>query len=199
MKQGTPDPAGKIPFVIRALLPRHGVYFTAWQVNRQEVDRFCGLFQAVWRRLPLGVRRSILDLWRSQVEVYRWTKRPTGHPKATGWPPKYAAAHLIGGPWRTSRAMGTTSLGGLEMTFEARFINEWAPLVAQLMAHELAHVFQHAAGYRERMTTRQCEADAHRLQAEWGFFFGRAGHVSAGQAANALAAGNEIEPHRAEA
>ena len=189
-------------FMIGPLLPRHRIYFCAWLATHEDADRFSSLFRAVWRRLPRDVRREILALWRSRIEtldaaptVLATGERIVKNRRGTY---KFAPAEVVGKHLKVRRAAGTTELGGFQIKFRADYIRDLAPFAAELIAHELAHVYQHAAGHHttlEQSEDREAvETDARRLTKQWGFYFGDRGHVSSQYAKKAIAAASRVAP-----
>jgi hypothetical protein len=163
------------------LLPGHlWIYLQAEDVYPEDVVVFLRYFRPTWHRLPLSVRRVILAHWREWWE-------PMSHPVVLteeqrrdpacalmGWPKVFTPLRLIGKHWRRGRAVGTCGIAGTEVQFKASAVRGYAAgygvFLAEAIAHELAHVFQHAAGTWGTLGEyRQQETDAHRLVELWGF------------------------------
>lgn len=168
------------PFAVYSLLDSEGVHLIGEYVTADLASRFARLFVATWQRVPDDVRSVILEqLWTPWMEQL---------PASMAFSP----VRLIGDDWPASRQSSAfVGREGLEMAFDGRrFAHEYAPYAAETIAHELAHVYQHAHGrYAELALTHEVESDAERLQAEWGFWFGPAsGRASRTHAANAFEA-----------
>jgi hypothetical protein len=118
--------------VVVRLLPRHPVYLFTFEGGGA---RFAELFRGTWARLPLGARRHILRYWRSENPYTPWD----GTVKvelATDWDGRRRGRGLRG-----TRASMTW--GGYQLYFFTKVVEALPDeLVRDLIAHELAHVYQ---------------------------------------------------------
>jgi hypothetical protein len=162
------------------LLPRHPkVRFYDMAGN---AERFKTIFYQTWKRLPFGVRRRIIAYWRAnwccpwpdvrfspQICVYKQLyvrDRGTGIAPTTVW--------------------GNCGSGGHRLEVDGTIIDKMPDAIAcDLVAHELAHVFQHAAGMvdaidedgqpysilpqGDALLPGEVENDADDLMVAWGF------------------------------
>jgi hypothetical protein len=113
------------------LLPRHDVYLT---VRGGDGPRFASVFLTTWKRLPLRARRRILGHWRNRYQEAYFSLSPI--------------IELQDCPIR-DEALGIVSMFGHWLRFYSEPINKLPDDVLQdLIAHELAHVEQDAAGIR---------------------------------------------------
>jgi hypothetical protein len=132
------------------LLPRPGITLFA---TDGEGERFADLFRQTWRRLPLFVRRRSLKHWRGGIYPYQmvsplievlpgWSRRETGRG--------------LRGTW------GFASYQGHKLQFWSKIVAAFPDaLVMDLIAHEMAHVFQWACGWDlNEMDNFEVEADA---------------------------------------
>jgi len=87
--------------------------------------------------------------------------------------------------------------GGTAIGFRAQHFADNIPLFSvEMIAHELAHVYQHATG--RRLDIADAERDAEHLQQEWGFWCGPRRKASTTYAAHAIAAVFNAHKHAAE-
>jgi hypothetical protein len=116
------------------ILPRHHVYLRAVDGDG---PRFRSLFLETWRRISLGDRRRILRHWRADDSFAREIRRSPSIVLVATWDEK-----------KHNQSAGTRCLGhGLR--FCSADIDEMPDdAVRDLIAHELAHVFQFALGMR---------------------------------------------------
>lgn len=144
------------------LLPRHGIEFYSSDVSGV---RFAALFRATWKRIPLWARRRILSHWRK--------------PKPT----VFYSLDWVG----RDGAFAQVARDGYALMFCAADFEDMPDAVAQdVIAHELAHVVQHANGmwwcrasdgrqvarYRddpEELEVEQVEDEANELIFFWDF------------------------------
>ena len=142
------------------LLPRHGVWLFAPDGGG---ERFATLFQETWARIPLGPRRAIVRHWRSGPFAY---PKPFGPEVGlmSGWSGRSGGRGLRGDKARTTRA-------GHTLTFWTKIVAAYPDdLVRDLIAHELAHVFQCADGWNiGAMPPLEVEEDADWHVERWGF------------------------------
>lgn len=142
-----------------ALLPRHGIFLSAPHGGG---ERFARLFLETWRRLPLFVRRSVLRHWRTDVSpaspvgpaielLAEWSTRVRGRG--------------LGGAWGGARDHGHT------LRFWAKIVAAFSDeLVRDLIAHEVAHVYQWSVGWElDEMNCVEVEEDANWMLDGWGF------------------------------
>jgi hypothetical protein len=140
------------------LLPRHEIYLSAFH---GEAKRFLGLFRLTWRRIPVQARRCILKYWKTKGPDYReivqlFKERYEDEP--------LAHSHM----------------GGTEVRFFASVIDAMSDEEAcVLIAHELAHVYQHATdrtvfkmkfrSEAQRRVAIEADVDFIILKRQWGF------------------------------
>ena len=163
------------------LLPQHRVDVI---VAGTGGGRFVALFQLAWTRIPLYARRAVLKYWREGLG-----------PAIPCPPPDSPNIVLTDVPIRLTKTRGAmnsidpelwakVSCNGHEMTFWSPVINHMPDhLVQDLVAHELAHVFQFArddsvrrrgmGGGGIRYCTWQSpiviEVEANEIAEDWGF------------------------------
>ena len=125
--------------------------------------RFCEIFQRTWRRIPLWARRRLVGHWRDDCR----------NGTVSHMSPRI---ELLGDWVERDRAFGCIGRAGHRIWF-------WAPIVdafpeehvAELIAHELAHVYLFAFGQEEGTNRRlhrwddPIEEAADELMEEWGF------------------------------
>jgi hypothetical protein len=117
------------------LLPRHGLNL---EVRAGDGPRFARLFLATWRRLRLSTRRRLLGYWRDGEFSWRF-----GH---VGEVLLIPAADYREGDDKTS---AETYHFGYRYLFRADHVDAMPEdIVQDLVAHELAHGIQAAAGIR---------------------------------------------------
>lgn len=135
--------------------------------------RFARLFQQVWRRLPLGVRRELLRHWR--------TSRP--YPRNSQNGPHWPHIELVAGKSDFSRgnsrdAMAQTCSSASSFAFDARSMDAISDAAVEVViAHELAHAIYFIDCRQEHMANApyddwgfsQAEYDADELAESWGF------------------------------
>lgn len=144
------------------LLPAHKIMLLA---SHGGGERFAGLFRSVWAKMPLWGRRKILGHWRDE--------RQAAGLFIIGAP----AVSLLDGPIHLDdrpceRVLGMVDRRGFRIQFRGDRAAEMPDDVAMdLIAHELAHVYQWAAGWEE-MTSGDhfvIEEGADVMTAAWGF------------------------------
>jgi hypothetical protein len=118
------------------ILPRHGVHLIPLAGDGR---RFASLFRTTWRRMPLWARRRILGHWRSPRFPFSTLV------------PLSPQIELVGGWSGRVRpgvdALADVSRGGHLLRFHAGIVGQMPDdVVCDLIAHELAHVFQDAGG-----------------------------------------------------
>lgn len=141
------------------VVPRQPVYLSA---PREGGERFARLFTETWRRLPLGVRRRILGYWRT--DLYAFPPSTPSIELLADWPHRQAGPDLLG-------TLGACSGCGHSLRFWAKIVAIMPDdLVRDLIAHELAHVYQWARGWDlDIVGNCKAEEDARRNVECWGF------------------------------
>jgi len=111
------------------LLPRHKIAATA---HVEGGERFVDLFRRTWARIPLGFRRTMLRHWReSDLGLKQGILMSPLIELASGW------------SGRERGTIGFCGGGGHKILFWAKRFNAMPDALAQdLIAHELAHVWQ---------------------------------------------------------
>ena len=154
--------------------------------------RFVALFRATWRRLPQSVRRKILKHWHNHRLMCQVPFSP--QIMLADLDAKNGGNYVPGvHPSKKSVLFGNTSIDGHRVRFNANVVDVLPDnLVCNLVAHELAHVFQGATGIREaidsetreqfhvdaygnRISKGMMEDDANYRMREWGFDAGSIG------------------------
>jgi hypothetical protein len=143
------------------LVPRHPLYLFAPNGGG---DRLARLFHETWRRVPLGPRRAMLGYWRTEADQ-RMSLTPTVD-LLNDWSSRRGRRGLRGDKAETSER-------GCKLRFWTKIIAVYPDeLVLDLIAHELAHVYQWAV---DAMPTDGWDAvllaeeDADFLMESWGF------------------------------
>ncbi|HEV2294072.1 MAG TPA: DUF4157 domain-containing protein [Tepidisphaeraceae bacterium] len=140
---------------MRQLLPGHPFTVVLFDGGSNFLTRF----REVWREIPLSCRRVMLKHWH------------TGSPRSV--PLVEAGAY-----WSGSDALATVALNGWAMKFKPAVYEMSVGAARALIAHELAHVYQHATGTIAEWSSgcggieaaRGCiEDDADDIAADWGF------------------------------
>ena len=141
------------------LAPRQPVYLFA---PHGDGVRFARLWGETWRRLPLGVRRALLRHWRSPEAIRYGVLQPPLIELLEDW------------GVREDGDLGAVSRGGHQIRFAADVVDAMPDdIVRDLIAHELAHVYQWAIG--EDMTPDpefgflDIEECADEMVRDWGF------------------------------
>jgi hypothetical protein len=145
------------------LLPRHQVYLFAPEGD-EVGSRFAALFVSTWKRMPLWARRSILRQWRTTpFEKHLLTMAPAIE-LLSAWSNREPRRGLRG-------EMGCCARGGCMLRFWSKVVEVMPDdLVCDLIAHELAHVFQWASGVNVlEEDSYLIEEDADILVKHWGF------------------------------
>ncbi len=115
-----------------SLLPRHKVELFAPQGNG---PKFAANFIATWKRMPLWARRRILSHWRSDHEL-NFTRKPV--------------IELLS-DWssRGRKDLACCARHGFILRFWSKRFDAMPDAVqCDVIAHELAHVHQHAVGWK---------------------------------------------------
>ena len=147
------------------LLPAHGVTCTVFYGNGAA---FADVFRSTFARLPLYARRRILKHWRKTAEAQRIAVHNPPHIE-------FVKAGLCSPLWRDSTgrerkrpAVAAVTRRGFAMHFGAELFDAMPPNVAaDVIAHELAHVYEFARGVDDEPLDAELAADA--LMDEWGF------------------------------
>jgi hypothetical protein len=117
------------------LLTRHSIYL---RVGAGDGRRFARVFQATWRRIPLGDRRRLLGYWKAD-----------GPEHGIFLSPQVDLTERDDFPTDDESIAGLTSHLGHKLQFPAKLVDKMPDAVAEdLIAHELAHAFQMATGIR---------------------------------------------------
>ncbi len=136
-------------------------------------EEFAARFRAVWRKLPLAVRRRLKKHWRS----VRWECMPS----EIRWPLIELWECELERGNSPSRAVGGCSWRGDKLTFDGEFAaGQWPVVVESTIAHELAHVYliardgceQHSqnCGTPATYYKAKAEIEADQLAVAWGFW-----------------------------
>jgi hypothetical protein len=141
------------------LLPRHDVYLFAPGPGG---ERFARLFVESWKRLPYYARRLIHQHWKRDSPI-GMTYKPQIE-LVHGWSGRGGGRGLRG----TKAAAGCL---GYKLVFWTKIVDAYPDeLVRDLIAHELAHIFQWARGWDiDRADPIECEQHADYLVEAWGF------------------------------
>ncbi len=163
--QHPPVTAGRPPACMQpkgpgtySLLPRHGIRLFA---PHGEGERFARLFANTWSQIPLGPRRSILRHWRQPCPILAGESLPRIE-LLNAWSGRQRGRGLRG-----DKAM---------VLWKGHRLRFWRPIVAaypdnlvkDLIAHELAHVYQDSRGFTFE-NAYWCEEDADMRAEDWGF------------------------------
>ena len=140
MLDGSPDKLQR-----QELLPN---VFLLFQASTGE--QFAKIFSLTWERIPKSSKVTILNYWKSSEKPVILTLEKN----------VLAIHHDV---------LAQTSNGGFNLTFYERVFTMSDCLVGAVIAHELAHVFQHATGYDMNSRTPDLEANAMTLTRIWGF------------------------------
>jgi hypothetical protein len=145
------------------LLPRHDVYLFAPTNSRDDGDRFAGFFRETWGRLPMWARRRFLKHWRTDPFPPPLLYSPVIE-LLPGWSGRKAGRGLRGDA-------ANVSCRGHLLRFWTRCVAAFPDdLVRDLIAHELAHVYQWSIGDDlETMDNFEAESLADQLVEDWGF------------------------------
>jgi hypothetical protein len=141
------------------LLPRHDVVVFA---PGGDGKRFARLFAETWRRLPYRVRRHVLKHWReSDLSFVNYSPQIE---LVDFWSQRMVEAGL-GGDKAAVFCLGH------RLVFWTKIVDAYPDdLVRDLIAHELAHVYQWAIGCDlDEMEPMLCESEADLLVETWGF------------------------------
>jgi hypothetical protein len=144
---------------LQRLLHRHHVYLFA---PSGYGERFAWLFVETWRRLPYVARRRVLRHWKTDLGAV--TQLSPQIDLLPDWSGRGDEPGLGG---------AKAAVGGLgrQTAFWTRIIDAYPDeLVRDLIAHELAHVFQWATGWDiDQAGPCTCEQEAEVLVEAWGF------------------------------
>jgi len=138
------------------LAPRHAVYLRAYASGGA---RFAHLFRETWDRLPLNARRAILKLWKSNDVRSTGVLLSPDIEYASDWSGKEPGD------------VGYVRCGGHIIRFASRRVEKMPDDVVQdLIAHELAHVYQWASGEDMHvLDSFDIEYFADEIMDYWGF------------------------------
>ena len=153
-----------------ALLPRHEIYLG---VMAGDGPKFAAAFHGTWSRIPLWARRRMLHFWRTGGK-YGFAMSPT--------------INLVAYSPYGRKAFGVVDHCGHRLQFWAKRTDMMpSDVLEDLIAHELAHVLQDAAGircvkaYSDGRTVnaypdgtlfggnQEIEEDADLVMSRWGF------------------------------
>lgn len=138
------------------LMPRHGAYLLDF---KSKGERFARLFRETWVRIPLYARRYILKHWKSD-DVLRFAVR-------------YSPSIELADTWDGKKPgdAGWAHRGGHSLRFARRRVEKMPDeVVCDLIAHELAHVFQWAIGEDlNSLDAFNIEIIADEIMESWGF------------------------------
>jgi hypothetical protein len=123
--------------------------------------RFARIFRDTWRRIPLWARRRLVGYWR---QSQHWLL------------PVSPCIELLGDWFERDRDLGCVGRAGHEIWFWAPIVDAFPEVhVAELIAHELAHVLLRTCGWEEH-TNREVhrwddpiEEAADEVMEDWGF------------------------------
>lgn len=167
------------------IVPRADLFLVSY--GHGDEGRFAGLFAKTWRRLPLWARRRLLKHWREDAHVVRiLTSVP--HHQRNGIRAVSPRVELVHG-WTAGSilwpgdgdhdtrvdGLGKCFARGHRLRFHAPSVDRMPEDVVQdLIAHELAHVYQEACGMLLRFGTEDpksglVEEDADEMMNRWGF------------------------------
>jgi hypothetical protein len=136
-------------------IPRYPIYL----VTRKfcDEDRLAELVRATWKRIPTKVRGRMRPHWKTEPRRHSLCNGPLRIEALPSWP-------------RYRRQLGVCMMAGHAIRLHSPTV-ESAPdeVLSTLIAHELAHCFQHATGANWSRPKRAIEGEVHRLLDEWGF------------------------------
>jgi hypothetical protein len=142
----------------RWLLRRHKIVLVApLPMARPQGERFARIFRESWGRIPGGPRRSVLKHWRAD---------PSPLPAI-----KPEIALVPDWPGRQQGVMAMAKCRGHILLFRLSDVKRFPDeLVAALIAHELAHVYQWSIGHDVgSLDALESEGEADWLMGSWGF------------------------------
>jgi hypothetical protein len=150
------------------LLRPHKVYLYALpSIPEKEAQRFARLFVETWKRIRLGPRRAILRHWRDDRKNHTLTFSPWIE-LSSSW----TGQEVRRGGHGLRGTKANTSSRGHKLRFWSKIVAVYPDnLVQDLIAHELAHVYQWATdrqpeGFDDAMLV---EEDADWLMRVWRF------------------------------
>jgi hypothetical protein len=139
------------------LLQRHRVYL--WAPDR-DGERFAELFQRAWKRIPLWGRRRILKHWKHG-------DHGTVHRQLV---PDSPRIELVSGWIGRDDAMGLVKYNGHLVRFSSDIVHLMPDAhVQELIAHELAHVYQGAFCPLVEYARDEAEDSANDIMRRWTF------------------------------
>ncbi len=140
---------------------RSKIYLTPY--GDGDDHRFSAIFKKTWLEIPLGVRRRLLHHWRTDMFRVPFLDGPEIC-LADTWYKRYGDG---------ADAVGMCCHVGHNLFFHAPTVDVMPePFVSELIAHELAHVFQYAYIPAEdiiQIDDDILEEEAHDLERLWGF------------------------------
>lgn len=145
----------------RCLKPIRGVYLERRRHPALE-EEFCRLFAETWVRIPLWARRTIRKYWRTEPRLPQF------------FSPVITVEDFKGR--KETQALAICKNRGHWLAFWPTALRRLpAEQIRELIAHELAHVVQHANGWHDLgdPTTHRWndlrEVDADEMMEAWGF------------------------------
>jgi hypothetical protein len=168
------------------ILPRSGLFLESF--NCGDERRFIRLFADTWQRIPLGPHRRLLAHWRKDHPAKDRNSLVRKNPRKGvefelvvpriqllhGWGKSLRDDVLIqSAKINTGHVCGICAANGFVLRFWSPAIDRLPEHLARyLIAHELAHAYQYAVGYRrrfgyEQVTIGQTEVDADKLASWW--------------------------------
>lgn len=168
--------------------PRQNIYVVPYGFGDDE--RLARMILQTWKRIPLGPRRRILNHWRcpDELEMFVNVPKPKHKPKPNDpfpftliRPRIELLSGWIGGLGDDIRTesehrgeLGAVFAHGHMLRFHAPMVDRIPDnLVCDLIAHELAHVWQYSIGLQERFgyepDNGEVEEDADEIMGVWGF------------------------------
>jgi hypothetical protein len=168
------------------ILPRSGLFLESFYCGDE--PRFIRLFSDTCQRIPLGPRRRLLAHWRKDHPAKDRHALVRKHPRKgvefelvapriqllLGWGKSLRDDVLIrSAKFYANLDCGTCAANGFVLRFWSPALDKLPEHLARyLIAHELAHAYQYAVGYRrrfgeEQVFNGQTEADADKLASWW--------------------------------
>ena len=129
--------------------------------SRGEV-RFANTFRQTWKQIPFGSRRAIVKFWRMRCARFL----------ITGGPSIRLVSEWEGRSGKARDSIGMCSLLGTRLYFHSPTVEHMpAWIVRELVAHELAHVYQCILLPSDSWWSsgEECEFWAYDIELSWGF------------------------------
>jgi hypothetical protein len=136
-------------------IPREPIYILIRRFCDE--DRLAELVRATWKRIPPRARRRMRSHWKIDPESHSLCNGPLRIEALPSWP-------------EFRQCLGMCMTAGHAIRLHSLTVQA-APdeVVSSLIAHEVAHVFQHATGASLSRPNRVIEAEVSRLLDGWGF------------------------------